>query len=171
MDQSEQAEREPEEVHYCHWHQTEEARLYCGRCGKFVCLKCTVPAQVGIRCRECGKPTRIPTYDVRPTYYARAVGVALAVAICGGLLLALFPYIFGTIPFFPSLAAIGIGYGAGELISGAVNGKRGAGLAWITGCSVVGAFLIGSLFDSFTFGILGLLFLGFGVYAAVQRVR
>ena len=171
MDRSEQAEGEPQEAHSCHWHPTAEATLYCGRCGKYVCLQCMVQAQVGIRCRECGKAVRMPTYDVRPTYYARATGVAVAVAIGGGILWALFTGIFGAIPFFPSLAALGVGYGAGELISRAVNRKRGTGLAWITGGSVVGAFLIGWVTSPFTFSFFGLLFLGLGVYIAVQRVR
>jgi hypothetical protein len=171
MDHSPQTEQEQEAVHHCHWHPTVETGLFCSRCDKFVCTQCMVQAPVGIRCRECGKAVRMPTYDVRPTYYARAAGVAVAVAIVGGLLWALFTAMFGAIPFFPSLAAIGVGYGAGELISKAVNRKRGKGLAWITGCSVASAFLISWLISPFSFSIFGLLFLGFGVYAAVQRVR
>ena len=171
MDHSAQTEQEQEAVHHCHWHPAVETGLFCSRCAKFVCTQCMVQAPVGIRCRKCGKAVRMPTYDVRPTYYARAAGVAVAVAIAGGLLWALFTSIFGAIPFFPSLAAIGVGYGAGELISKAVNRKRGKGLAWITGCSVASAFLISWLISPFSFSIFGLLFLGFGVYAAVQRVR
>jgi hypothetical protein len=83
----------------------------------------------------------------------------------------LFTSILGAIPYFPALAAVGVGYGAGELISQAANRKRGAGLAWVAGGSVAGAFLISWMISPFTFSIFGLLFLGFGVYAAVQRVR
>jgi len=171
MGQSQQSEQEREMVHHCHWHPTVETGLYCSRCEKHVCTQCMVQAPVGIRCRECGKAVRMPTYDVRPTYYARAVGVALAVVIVGGLLWGLFTAVFGAIPFFPSLAAIGIGYGAGELVSRSVNRKRGTGLAWLAGGSVVGAFLVGWVASPFVFSFFGLLFLGFGVYAAVQRVR
>ena len=126
---------------------------------------------MGIRCRECGKAVRTPTYDIGRGYYARAVGAGVGVTIGGGLLWALVNFLFGGVPFVPSLIAIGIGYGAGELVSRSVNGKRGAGLAWIAGCSVVGAFLVSWQTVPFSFSIFGLLFIGFGVYTAVRRVR
>ena len=85
----------------------------------------------------------IPTFEVPPTYYARAVGAGVACAIGGGLLWFVANIIFARIPFLPSLVAIGIGYGTGELISLAVNRKRGTGLAVIAGASVVMALLIG----------------------------
>ena len=142
MEQSHQREQEREAVSYCQWHPEVETGLSCGRCGKHMCTQCMVQAPVGIRCRDCGKAQRMPTYDVRPTYYARAIGVAVATAIVGGALWALFTYVLGTIPFLPSVVAVGVGYGVGELISRSVNRKRGTGLAWIAGCAVVCAFLI-----------------------------
>jgi len=128
-----------------------------------------VQAPVGIRCRECGKAVRMPTFDVQPAYYARAIGAAIAVAMVGGLLRSVF--IFGAIPFLPGLAALGLGYGAGELLSLSVNRKRGKGLAWIAGCSVGGAFLITWLIIGPFFGPFGLLLIIAGVFVAVQRVR
>ena len=114
---------------------------------------------------------RTPTYDVRPTYYARAGGVGIVIAIGGGLIWALFNAILGGIPLLPSLMAIGVGYGAGEILSLAVNRKRGSGLAWIAAGSVVGAFLVSWLVHPFSLWSFGLLFVVMGVYAAVQRVR
>ena len=70
---------------YCNWHPETETRLSCSHCGKSICTVCLVQAPVGIRCRECGRPERLPTYDVQPSYYARAIGVGIAVAIVGGL--------------------------------------------------------------------------------------
>ena len=110
----------------------------------------------------------MPTFDVQPTYYARASGVAVAIAIGGGLLWSLFVSLF---PFFPSLGAVAVGYAAGELISRSVNRKRGVGLAWITGGSVVGAFLIARIIIGPLLGPLGWLVFGFSVYAAVKKVR
>lgn len=127
-----------------------------------------VQAAVGIKCRECGKAVRMPTFDVQPGYYARAIGVAVAVAIGGGLLWSLFIAIF---PVLPAVGAIAVGYAAGELISRSVNRKRGVGLAWIAAGSVVGAFLIALIVMGPFFGVIGLLLFGFGVYTAVQRVR
>ena len=100
MDYSPEIEGEHEEaVSDCYWHPGVEGRLYCSRCGKHVCTQCMVQAPVGIRCRECGKSVRMPTYDVRATYYARAIGVGVAVALGGGLLWALFNYIIGVVNF------------------------------------------------------------------------
>ena len=171
MEQSRQREQGQEAGAHCHWHRQVETGLSCSRCEKHVCTQCMVQAPVGIRCRDCGKATRMPTYDVRPTYYARAVSVGVAAGVGGGILWAQFNLLLGGIPFLPSLAAIGVGYAVGELISLSVNRKRGAGLAWIAGCSVAGAFLISWLIVPFAFGIFGLLLIGLGVYSAVQRVR
>ena len=177
MDPSLRIEQEGVEVQHCHWHPQVETALSCSRCGKSVCTQCMVQANVGIRCKECGKAVRMPTFDVTPSYYAKAVGVGLAVAVGGGLLWGIFNVIFRGIPFLPSLVAMGIGYGVGELISLAVNRKRGTGLAWIAGGSVVAAYLISRLLlviifnVTFSFNIIGLLFIGIGVYMAVQRVR
>jgi len=166
MEQSQQ--REQEAIPHCHWHPGVETRLYCRDCGKHVCTQCMVQAPVGIKCRECGKAVRVPTFDVQPSYYARAIGVGVAIAIGGGLLWSLFIAIF---PVFPSIGAIAVGYAAGELISRSVNRKRGVGLAWITAGSVVGAFLIALIIMGPFFGLFGLLIFGFSVYTAVQRVR
>ena len=171
MEQSQEREQDHGAAQHCHWHPGVETRLYCSRCGKNICTQCMVQAPVGIRCRECGQTVRMPTYDVQPSYYARAIGVAVACAVGGGLLWALFTYILGSVPFFPSLAAIAVGYGVGEIISRSVNRKRGTGLAWIAGSAVVVAFLISWSVNSFGFGLFSLLFLFFGVYTAVQRVR
>ena len=171
MEQSHQREQEREAVAHCHWHPEVETGLSCSRCEKHVCTQCMVQAPVGIRCRDCGKATRMPTYDVRPTYYARAVSVGLAAGVGGGVLWALFNWLLGGIPFLPSLAAIGVGYAVGELISLSVNRKRGTGLAWIAGSSVAGAFVLSWLILPFAFGIFGLLLIALGIYSAVQRVR
>ena len=171
MDQSQQREQETQSTAHCHWHPGVETGLTCGTCGKAMCTQCMVQAPVGIRCRECGKATKMPTYDVQPTYYARAAGVAIAIAVGGGLLWALFSAVFGGIPFFASLVSIGIGYGAGELISRSVNHKRGPGLAWLAAGSVLGAFVVSYFTHPFGFGLFGLLFIFIGAYTAFHRVR
>jgi len=169
MEQSQQREQERTAVAHCYWHPEVETGLSCSRCEKHICTQCMVQAPVGIRCRDCGKALRTPTYDVRPTYYARAVAVGLAAGVGGAVLWVLFNLLFRGIPFLPSLAAIGLGYAVGELISLSVNRKRGTGLAWIAGGSAAGAFVISWLIVPFT--IFGLLFIALGVYVAVQRVR
>ncbi len=168
MDQPQHRRQDQEAVPHCHWHPGVETRLYCSQCGKHICTHCMVQAPVGIRCRECGRALRTPTYDVQPSYYARAIGVGVAAAIGGGLLWSL---VIAVIPFVSSMGAIAVGYGAGELISWAVNRKRGTGLAWVAGGSVVGAFLLAWIIMGQFFSWFGLLFLFLGVFSAVQRVR
>jgi hypothetical protein len=171
MEQQPKTEAEHEITTHCYWHPDVETGLSCSRCGKHICAQCMVQAPVGIRCKECGKAVRMPTYDVRPTYYARAIAVAAVIAIGGGILWAILIRLLGPIPFVPSLIAIGVGYAAGELISLAVNRKRSIGLAWLAAGSVVVAFLISWQISPFGFSLWGLLFIIIGVVFAVQRVR
>ena len=168
MEHSQQVEQD---ASYCNWHPTVETRLSCSQCGKSMCTQCLVQAPVGIRCRECGSAEKMPTFDVQPSYYARAVGVGIAVAICGGLLWALFNFFLGGIPFISSFAALAMGYGAGELISVSVNRKRSKGLAWIAGASVVIAYLISVPADLASWNPFGLILVGLAVYMAVTRVK
>lgn len=172
MAQSPDREQQGALARHCYWHPEVETGLSCSRCGKDMCTQCLVQAPVGIRCRECGKEVRTPTFDVQPSYYARAVAVGVVIAIGGGLLwILLVRTVFGRIPYLPSLLAIAVGYAAGELISRSVNRKRGLGLSWIAGGSVVVAFLISWLTLRFSFDVFGLLFIILGVFIAVQRVR
>ena len=157
---------------HCHWHPEVETGLSCSKCGKHVCTQCMVQAPVGIRCRECGKAVKMPTFDVTPSFYARAVGVAVPMVVGEGLLWAGFTLVFGSIFYLPSLVAIGVGYATGELISLVVNRKRSNGLAWIAGSTVVGASLVSWVVgDLRVDGIFSLLFIFLGVMVAVQRVR
>ena len=169
MNQSQQEELSQESVNYCYWHPDVETGLSCSQCAKSVCIDCMVQAQVGIRCRECGKTVKMPTYDIQRGYYARAVAVGVGIAIIGGVLWGVIAVFFAGI--IGSVAGVGLGYAAGELVSRSVNLKRGTGLAWIAGGSVVVALLVAMGIAGPFFGWYGLLFIGWGVYSAVQRVR
>ena len=171
MEQSQPREQGRDTVTHCHWHPDVETGLSCSQCGKAICPQCMVQAPVGIRCRECGKAVRMPTFDVQPAYYARAIGTAVAIALFGGILWSVFISIFGAIPYLPGLVSLGLGYGAGELLSLSVNRKRSKGLALIAGSSVGGAFLITWLIVGPFYGPFGLLLIIAGVFVAVQRVR
>ena len=113
----------------------------------------------------------MPSFDVQPSYYARAIAAAIAISLLGGILWSVFIAIFGAIPYLPGLVAVGLGYGTGELLSLSVNRKRSKGLAWIAGSSVGAAFLITWLIVGPFFGPFGLLLIIAGVFVAVQRVR
>ncbi len=112
----------------------------------------------------------MPTYDVQKGYYARALGMGIATAVGGSVFWILASTFLGAIPYVSWLIPVGIGYGAGELISLSVNRKRSTGLACIAAGAVIAAFLISSQVVAGS-GIFGLLFLVVGVLIAVQRVR
>ncbi len=161
---------------YCHWHPDTETRLFCSHCGKSICTLCMVQVPVGIRCRECGQPERLPTYDVRPLYHMRAIGTGIALAIGGGLLWLWLNSQFGGVPLVSSIFGLAVAYAIGELISRAVNRKRGILLSWIAGASMVIAYLISGGFlylfsGSFITLLFSLLFLAIAVYTAASRLR
>ena len=163
-------------VNYCSWHPDTETRLFCSQCGRSICTLCMVQVPVGIRCRECGRMERLPTYDVQPTYFLRAIGVAAVASIVGGLLWFWLNLQFGGVPFVSSIFGLAVAYAIGELISRAVNRKRGVGLAWIAGGGMVMAYMIsGGFFQllsiNFINVLFSLLFLGIAIYTAASRVR
>ena len=155
----------------CFWHADQETGLSCSQCGKRICSQCMVQAPVGIRCKVCGKPAPMPTYDVNPVFYGRAVAASLGIILLGGIAWLFINALFTGVPFLSGLVGIGIGYAAGELISLSVNRKRSRGLAWIAGGTVVGAFLVTLATGLFLYNLWELLLIIVGIALAVQRVR
>ena len=157
----------------CYWHPEVETGLSCSRCGKRMCAQCLVQAPVGIRCRECGKAQPMPTYDVRPSNYTRAIGVAILLAIGGTILWILLDRVLGGLGAYGSVSgmlAIPFGYAAGELVSRAVNRKRSVLLSYIAGLVIVIAYLGSRPFGP-GFGMFDVLFVVAGVFIAWQRLR
>ena len=162
----------------CATHPDVETNLRCGKCGKPICPKCLVQTPVGARCPDCAKPYKLPTFRVTTPYYLRAAGTALGMAIvCGfawGAIRGVMPFIY-----FNFLIAAGVGYGIGEVVSLAVNRKRGTGLAVVAGIGVAVSYLV-SLFSPWgpalfllnpLFIIIDLLALALGIFIAVTRLR
>ncbi len=155
----------------CAYHPDVETNLRCGKCGKPICPKDMVQTPVGAKCPDCAKLYKLPTYQVPARYYLRAVGTGLGMAIVCGIFWGL---IGGIIPFFYlNLAlAAGVGYVIGEVISKAVNRKRGTGLAIIAGGSVVISYFISILSPwGLHFGLFDILALALGIFLAVNRPR
>ncbi|OGN99121.1 MAG: hypothetical protein A2Y58_04435 [Chloroflexi bacterium RBG_13_51_52] len=162
------------EIMRCATHPDVETTLKCGKCGKPICPKCLVQTPVGARCRECAKLYTLPTYRISGMYYIRAAGAALGMAIAIGLAWGFvanyLPYIFLNLIF-----AAGLGYAVGEVMSLAVNRKRGIWLAVIGGA----AFALSYVIRILTFGevptvgfdmAIDLAGLIIGVYMAVNRL-
>ena len=109
----------------CHWHPDRETGLSCSRCGKPVCVACMRPHPVGIRCKDCARELRIPTYQIATSYYAKGIGAALVLGFGGllglGLLLAVLP----GVGFLFFILMGGLGWAIGEGVGRAVNQRRG----------------------------------------------
>jgi hypothetical protein len=158
----------------CATHPEVETSLRCGKCGKPICPKCLVQTPVGARCRDCAKLYKLPTYRIPAMYYLRAAGVALGMAIVGGL-------VWGVINdvglfYLTLILAAGVGYAIGEVVSRSVNRKRGNWLAVIGGTAIVISYLVNIFsFGGIPFGmfriIIDLVAVGLGIYIAVNRLR
>ena len=156
----------------CHWHPAVPTGLSCSQCRRPICTDCMVQAPVGIRCRECGRPVPLPTFDVRPSNYAKAAVVAAIIGILGVVLWLTLIFFTGT-RFIASLVTpVAVGYAAGELISRVVNLKRSKGLMYIAGGTVVLSSLVAMILTGgLVLTLWSLLALIGGVLIAIARVR
>jgi len=77
----------------------------------------------------------------------------------------------GLLPFFLFNLLLGpaVGYAIGEVVSLAVNRKRGKGLAAVAGAGVAASFLVSLYFGMFH--VLDLLALALGIFVAITRLR
>ena len=154
----------------CATHPRVETNLRCGKCSKPICPKCMVQTPVGARCPECARLYKLPTYRVSMTYYLRAAGTALGMAIVCGIIWGIANQF---LPFFflNLLLGAGVGYVIGEVVGLAVNRKRGRGLAAVAGAGVVVSYLVALFFPLvLPIGLFGLSFGLFSIILAVASV-
>ena len=161
---------------YCYKHTDTETLLHCGNCGRPICVKCVVQHPVGIRCRECARPTRVPTLDVTPVFYARAVAAAIGIGVAGFFGLILVSWLLSSLGpagyYLRWLVLLGFGYLMGAGVGLAVNRKRGRGLQWVAGIGVAVTGLVAAPFLGLDLNnLFGLLMLGIAVYLAVNQLR
>ena len=172
MEQPQQHDEPGAEDRYlnrCAFHPSTATGLACGKCGNYICTQCVVQTPVGARCRNCARVTTLPTFDVQPSYYARAVLAGGLTALALGIIMLIIRTNLGWVPFLYSLLTLGVGYAVGEAISVATNRKRGTGLAVVAGgCMVVFLVISGVIF---TPNIFQWLVLALAIYTAVIRVR
>ena len=133
-----------------------------------------VETPVGMRCPDCASLKKLPTYQLSPQYLLRAIGAGLGIGIACGFAWWAIDLI---LPFFflRLIIAAGAGYAVGEIISLAVNRKRGTALAVIGGMSAAISFTIAFVLSIPHFSILNiaisLVMLALAVYMAVSRLR
>lgn len=155
----------------CATHSNVETNLRCGKCGKPICPRCMVQTPVGARCRECAQLYKLPTYRVSSTYYLRAIGVGIGIAAVTGVI---WGFVESFIPFIYLNWIFGgvVGYVCAEVISLAVNRKRGIGLAVIAGVATILSYLFAILVPwGFGFSFFDLIAITIGIFVAVSRIR
>ena len=152
---------------YCAEHEERPTNLRCSRCDRAVCPECMVQAPVGIRCREHGRPTKLPTYDVSTGFIARGVAAGVGIGVLGGLILGLAGALTNLffIPYVFTLAMVGEG------ISRATNRKRGQPLIVAAVVGVVLAFVVVVAFTGLQLNLFDLIALAIALFLAIQRVR
>ncbi len=165
-------------IYFCERHPEVETALQCGRCGTPICPRCMVHTPGGIRCPDCARLRRPPMYELAPSDYAKAVGVALVLAAAFGFVGALLIPIRGFGGFFLLLAFF-VGSGAGAVVAEALTrvtrGKRGPVMQGIAAAALVGALVVRALLagapEAIFTDIAGLLIVGVGIVAAWGRLR
>jgi len=147
------------QVNYCPRNPKNETNLRCSRCEEYICSDCMVQTPVGARCPTCARSTPIPTYDVTASFIVRgiATGVVSAVVLGGGFWLltlwTLSEFVARLYPYPQVAAIVGIGLAIGEVISLAVNRKKGRILKIVSSCSVLVAIFITTYTLQSTYGM------------------
>ena len=156
----------------CHWHPTVSTGLSCSQCRRPICTECMVQAPVGIRCPECGRPVPMPTFDVRPSNYAKAAAAAGVIVVLGVILWLTLGFFTRTWLLSYIVTPLAVGYAAAEIISRVVNLKRSRGLMYIAGGSVLLSTAIGMFMTTgLVLSLWGILAIIGGVLIAIARVR
>ena len=169
---------EPLSIEHCYWHPHIETGLSCSHCQKSICPDCMVQAHVGIRCKECGKPIPMPTFEVKPSHYIKSITTAIGLIILGSISwFALSQLIYLVIPgavsfLLISLFMVPFGFVSGDLISRSVNRKRGTALAAIGGSTVAATFILGLQIPGiFLIPFYGIIATIAGTFLAIQPLR
>lgn len=122
----------------CARHRGTMTLLRCGRCGTPICARCVVTTEVGQRCPDCARGSRLPTFQVAPQTIVRGALAGLVTASAIG-------YLWSLAPGFAFWIGLLMGFATGEAVAWATNRKRGRWLMVTAGLAVLGGFLIGNI--------------------------
>ncbi|MEX2431316.1 MAG: hypothetical protein WD645_05285 [Dehalococcoidia bacterium] len=109
----------------CHWHPDRETGLHCGNCDKAICWECVRQHPVGVRCKECARLARLPTYQMSTSYLLRGIAAAVGLGLAGAIALPILDMVLPFGGFFFFIIMFGVGYVIGEGVGAAVNRRRG----------------------------------------------
>ena len=157
---------------YCARHRNTETSIRCGRCEDPICPDCLTHSPVGMRCPDCARVNRVPTYDVPLPFLLRGIGAGIGVALLLGiafffaapimfrLVFLGLPLVNTILPFVFILILAAIGFAVGEAVSLATNRKRGLKLKLVgAGAVFLASLPITLAFPSAAYG-LTYLFIG-----------
>ena len=151
---------------YCSRHPNTETNLRCGKCEVPLCPQCMVHTPVGVRCQECARVRRLPTFEVTTPFLARAIGAGIGLGIVGGVAVRVFSLLH-IFPLLNAIAIVAVGYLVGAGISAAVNHKRGRSLKLVAAGSMLVAYFV--IFGGAGLSLFGLLAAAAGIYVAVNH--
>lgn len=155
------------DVMYCTVHPTVETTLRCNKCGRPMCIKCSVRTPVGYRCKECVKGQQAAFYTAEGLDPIIQGGVSL---IMSGIAAALVSFIGGMIGFFGWFLAFSAGGFAGALISDlalrATGRRRSRHTWWIVAAGIIAGALFSLPTVFLTGNPIGLIIYGFAATSA-----
>lgn len=138
---------------HCINHPNRETLLRCGKCGQPICTECAIRHPVGLRCPQCAKLKKVPTYDVPASYYLRALVAGLGTSVVCGVVAEVLP-LFVPVLFLSFFTGLVAGTIVAEVIGRVTKHKRGRGLQIVAGVCVVLGSVLGTVFvATFRFGL------------------
>ena len=134
---------------YCARHPKKETAIRCGRCDDPICPDCLVHSPVGMRCPNCARVNRVPTYDVTTPFLIRGIAAGVATAlVLGAVFFVVAPLLFRLVfvgvpilntilPYLYIVIISAVGFAIGEAVSLATNRKRGTKLKLVSAASML----------------------------------
>lgn len=128
-----------EEITYCEVHPDRETGLRCNKCGRLMCVECSVQTPVGYRCRDCVRQHEDKFFQGTNNDY---VIVALTAIVLGAISGA----IMSAIGFFFLALLIGLPVGGliGEMGLRFTERRRGRYTGNVMTIAAVGGIFIGA---------------------------
>jgi hypothetical protein len=128
----------------CKNHPSRETKVSCSACGEGLCPDCMVYTPVGIKCKECARPSKGMLRSGKPSQYAGAIVAGLLSSVFGGLLQMLL--FRGSL-----LLTIVLGVLIGEAVKWGAKGNRGQVFAVIAFAST----FLGLTISGYTLSLRG----------------
>jgi hypothetical protein len=126
---------------YCYRHPDRETWVRCGRCDQPICSKCSMQGPVGLRCKQCGRPSRDALATLRPTQLLLAAAVSLG----GG---AIIGYAGSTLQIYGLVVAFFGGGLIAEALDRVVGIKRGPRILTIAVPGIIAGGLAGGVLSA-----------------------